>query len=82
MNIYFHFICNSNFVFSNLYFRFPLFFVVFFLLFFAFFCYTLLAFLCLITRDASRLARCVRFLQPAGSEATTVGRRCMAEFSQ
>lgn len=41
-----------------------------------------LAFPCLVTRDAIRLARCVRFLQPAGSEATTVGRRCMADFSQ
>jgi len=47
--------------------------------FLASFCYALL---CFITRDAFRLARCVRFLQPAGSEATTVGRRCMAEFSQ
>lgn len=36
----------------------------------------------MVTRDAARLARCVRFLQPAGSEATTVGRFCMAEFSQ
>lgn len=26
------------------------------------------------------LARCVRFLQPAGSEATTDGRRCTADF--